>query len=69
MMWGRQSLALVIEHLGTHAGSLCKANLAAKDSYRIKRSQSREAEVAKERRKSKRVMEKRVEETSIRKRE
>ena len=59
---GRQSLASVIERLGTHAGPLCKANLAAQDSYRIKRSQSREAEEAKKRRKSKRVMEKCVEE-------
>jgi len=54
-----------MECLGIHAGPLCRANLAAQDSYRIKRSQSRESKAAKKRRKTKRVMEKRVEEADI----
>ena len=62
---GRQSLLSVIERLGIHAGPLCRANLAAQDSYRIKRSRSRESKAAKKRRKTKRLMEKRVEEAHI----
>jgi len=59
-----------MERLGIHAGPLCRANLAAQDSYRIKRSRSRESKAAKKRRKTKWVMEKRVEEANtLKKRE
>lgn len=51
--------------LGVHAGPLCSAYLSARDTYRVKRSQAKEARVAKKRRKMKRSVEKSVEEAHI----
>ena len=47
--------------LGIHAGPLCSAYLSAHDNYRVKRSQAKEAGVAKKRRKMKWLVEKSVE--------
>ena len=51
--------------LGIHAGPLCSAHLSARDYYRVKRSQAKEEEVTKKRRKTKRLVEKSVEEVCI----
>lgn len=58
---GRQALVDIMERLKIHPGPLCIAHLAAQDNYRIKRAEAKETEVAKKRRKSKRLEEKGVE--------
>ena len=62
---GKQALLPILERLGIEPGPLCCDHLATKDSARIKKSQYRETELAKQRRKSKRAVEMDVEETHI----
>ena len=62
---GVKALVPVMKALGIHAGPLCSAYLSARDTYRVKRYQAKEARVAKKRRKMKRSVEKSVEEAHI----
>ena len=62
---GVRALVPVMKALGIHTGPLCSAYLFARDDYCIKRSQAKEAGVAKKRRKMKRLVEKGVEEAHI----
>ncbi len=62
---GRGALTKVMGTLGLHPGPLCTAHLARQDVLRVSRSRTKEAEVAKSRRMSKRNMEIRVEEARI----
>ena len=62
---GNKSLTKVMEKLQLQPGPLCTAHLAGRDDFRTKRSLAKEAEVAKQRKKSKRIEEVRVEEAHI----
>ncbi len=62
---GKGALTKVMGTFGLHPGPLCTAHLARQDALRVSRSRTKEAEVAKSRRKSKRNMEIRVEEARI----
>ena len=58
-------LGSVISRLGEQPGPLCCAYLAARDATRLRGAESRETELVKQRRKSKRTVEKSAEEAHI----
>lgn len=62
---GSCGLTDVMKRLNLQAGPLCTAYLSSRDAFRVKRAELKEAEVAKNRRKSKRIAEVRTEEGYI----